>query len=180
MPKNPIHHCTKQDDGSDYTDWNYVYFGSYPQTEVIGDALTTAITGASYDANGDAWVDGMKYRRIGKSDTDNSNHFGLLNGYRYFKWERIKWRVLENNGCTLFVVADKGLDCEDYTYTEGITWENCTIRNWLNNNFYGMAFSSNEQGAIVEQTIVNADNPYFGTEGGNDTRDKVFSFLSKK
>ena len=60
IPSNPVHHCTKEDDGTDTTDWSYVWFGSYPQTEVTGDALTTAIMGASYDSNGDAWVDGIK------------------------------------------------------------------------------------------------------------------------
>lgn len=171
MPKNPVHHCTKEDNGMDTTDWSYVYFGSYPQTEVTGSALTEEITGASYDSNGDAWVDGVKYRRI--SEDDNRN-FGDSE-YRYFKWERIKWRVLKNNGSTLFVVADKGLDCKDYNekYT-AITWENCTLRSWLNHDFYGTAFSSGEQGAIAEQTVVNEDNPSFKTEGGNDTRDKVF------
>ena len=173
-PANPVHHCTKQDDGSDTTDWSYVYFGSYPQTEVTGDALTPAITGASYDADGDAWVDGIKYRRISKSDTNSSNYFGYAQ-YRYFKWERIKWRVLKNNGSTLFLAADKGLDCKDYndTYTS-ITWENCTLRSWLNSEFYGTAFSNGEQGAIVTQDVVNEDNPYYNTEGGNDTRDKVY------
>ena len=28
MPENPVHHCTKLNDGSDYTDWDYVYFGN--------------------------------------------------------------------------------------------------------------------------------------------------------
>lgn len=59
-PANPVHNCTKKDDGTDTTAWSYVYFGSYPQTEVTGSALTAAITGASYDANGDAWVNGTK------------------------------------------------------------------------------------------------------------------------
>ena len=26
LPKNPAHHCTKKDDGTDMTDWSYVYF----------------------------------------------------------------------------------------------------------------------------------------------------------
>ena len=112
-PANPVHHCTKQNDGTDYTDWSYVYFGSYPQSEVTGDALTSAITGAVYDNNGDAWVNGTKYRRISKSDTNYDGYFGD-GTYRYFRWERIKWRVLQNDGNTLFVVTDKGLDCKDY------------------------------------------------------------------
>lgn len=36
MPKNPVHHCTKDDaedtGRNDTTDWSNVYFGSYPQT----------------------------------------------------------------------------------------------------------------------------------------------------
>ena len=172
-PANPVHHCTKQNDGSDTTDWSYVYFGSYPQTEVTGDALTTAITGASYDGNGDAWVDGVKYRRISKSDTNNDTYFGDAQ-YRYFKWERIKWRVLKNDGSTLFLAADKGLDCKDYNEVYTSTWEDCTLRSWLNNEFYGTAFSSGEQTAIAAQDVVNEDNPDYNTEGGNDTRDNVY------
>ena len=173
-PKNPVHHCTGKDDGTDTTDWSYVYFGSYPQTEVKGSALTSAITEASYDANGDAWVNGMKYRRISKSDTNNDEYFGD-NIYRYFKWERIKWRVLQNDGSTLFVAADKGLDCKDY-HDPGvsITWEDCALRDWLNISFYNTAFSNSEQGAIISQNVVNEDNPEYGTEGGNNTNDKVY------
>lgn len=173
-PYNPIHHCTQKNDGSDYTDWSYVYFGSYPQTEVTGSALNSAITGASYDINGDAWLSGIKYRRISKSDANSGSYFGDST-YRYFKWERIKWRVLNNDGSTLFVVADKGLDCKDYNKENtSITWENCTVRDWLNATFYHTAFSSAEQGAIVPQTVVNEDAPYYDTEGGNNTEDKVY------
>lgn len=170
LPKNPVHHCMKEDS----TEWSYVYFGSYPQTEVMGGALTEAITGASYNANGDALVEGTKYRRISRSDTNNDNYFGDSE-YRYFKWERIKWRVLQVNNSMMFVVADQGLDCKNYDEGDAsVTWETCTLRNWLNNDFYGMAFDSREQGAIVPQTIVNEANPEYGTEGGNSTQDKVF------
>ena len=173
-PANPVHHCTKKDDGTDYTDWSYVYFGSYPQTEVTGNSLTSAVTEAGYDANGDAWVNGTKYRRISQEDTNNSRYFGDST-YRYFKWERIKWRVLKNNGSTLFLVADRGLDCKDYNEEyKSTTWENCTLRNWLNGTFYNTAFSSAEQGAVVSQTVVNEDNPYYNTEGGNNTNDNVY------
>lgn len=174
LPSNPAHHCPDQYSSRDYTDWSYIYFGSYPQTEVTGDSLTPAITGASYDSNGDALADGVKYRRISKGDTNYNGHFGDSD-YRYFKWEPIKWRVLQNNGSTLFVIADQGLDCKDYheEYTF-ITWEDSTLRNWLNNSFYHTAFSSKEQEAVVSQTIANKKNPEYGTEGGNKTNDNVY------
>ena len=33
IPANPIHRCTWMDDGTDYTDFSYVYFGSYPRAK---------------------------------------------------------------------------------------------------------------------------------------------------
>ena len=179
FPTNPIHHCTKKDDGTDITDWSYVYFGSYPQSEVTEQELTSDIIGASYNVSGDAWINGRRYRRISKDDVNNNWYFGNRE-YRYFKWERIKWRVLKNNGTTLFVMADKGLDCKVYNEKqEDITWENSTIRKWMNQTFLNTAFSESERNAIVEQTIVNEDNYWQGTEGGDDTKDKIF-FLSAR
>ena len=179
-PANPIHHCTKENDGSDYTDFSYVYFGSYPQGEVTDSATTDAIDraiekyGTVADAGMDVWVNGTKYRRIRKDDTNYDGYFYDMptsNGYRYFKWERIKWKVLKNDGNTLFVVADRAIDCKDYNEEfKSITWETSTIRDWLNASFYDTAFSSNEQSAIVTQNVVNEDNP----ESGNDTSDKIY------
>ncbi|MBD5545063.1 MAG: hypothetical protein HDR01_12735 [Lachnospiraceae bacterium] len=184
-PANPIHYCTKKDDGTDYTDFSYVYFGSYPQCEVTDSSTIAAIdnaiatAGTTADAGMDVWVNGTRYRRISKNDTNYNGHFDDMpasNGYRYFKWERIKWKVLNNDGSTLFVVADKAIDCKDYNdeYVSA-TWETSTIRDWLNDSFYGTAFSSSEQNAIIIQNVVNEDNPYYGgTEGGNNTSDKIY------
>ena len=183
-PANPVHHCTKEDDGSDYTDFSYVYFGSYPQSEVTDSATIAAIDraikkyGTVADAGMDVWVNGTKYRRIRKDDTNYGGHFYDMptsNGFRYFKWERIKWKVLENDGNTLFVVADGVIDCEKYNEVyKNITWETSTVRDWLNASFYNTAFNGSEQSAIVTQNVVNEDNPYYGTEGGNDTSDKIY------
>ena len=180
FPASPVHHCTKMDDGTDYTDWDYVYFGSYPQSEVTDSAVIAAIekaiaaSGILTDSGRDVWIDGTKYRRISKKYTNQDGKFGTGN-YRYFKWERIKWKVLEKNEDTLFVVADKALDCKDYHDDGGnITWEDCTLRSWLNEKFYHTAFDGNEQSAIVPQDVVNEDNPQCNTEGGNDTNDKIF------
>ncbi len=177
IPSAPIHHCAL-----DYTDFSYVYFGSYPQSEVTDSIIIAAIENtineakveSNADVGVDVLVDGIKYRRISKSDTNHSNFFGDSE-YRYFKWEKIRWKVLQNDGNTLFVVVDKAIDCKDYNeeYTS-ITWEDSTIRSWLNGSFYHTAFDSGEQEAVVEQTVVNDDNPTYGTEGGNDTRDKVY------
>ncbi len=93
-----------------------------------------------------------------------------------FKNEPIKWRVLSVNGNDAFLLADKNIDSripynEEFT---GVTWETCTMRNWLNSSFMNKAFSNGEQSAIRTTNVVNKDNPKHGTEGGNNTQDKVF------
>ena len=89
--------------------------------------------------------------------------------------EPIKWRVLSVDGDDVFLLADKNLDVYPYHNTEkAVTWETCDMRKWLNHNFYNAAFSSTEQSAIRNTTVVNANNPDYGTPGGNNTTDKVF------
>ena len=127
----------------------------------------------------DVSVDGTKYRRITKEDrnydNDYDDHVFLKDTYRYFQWEPIKWKVLNNDGESLFLITDQAIDCKSYHETEdNITWEKCNLRTWLNGNFYASAFDENEQSAIVEQELVNEDNAYEYTDGGNDTKDKVY------
>ncbi|MCI8963156.1 MAG: hypothetical protein HFG37_05515 [Eubacterium sp.] len=102
----------------------------------------------------------------------------------------IKWRVLSVEGDDVFLLADKNLDVQRYndTYTD-VTWETSTMRSWLNgyggeinkdgkdysdNNFIDHAFSADEQTAIKTADVVNNDNLEDGSEGGNDTSDKVY------
>lgn len=51
------------------------------------------------------------------------------------------------------------------------------IRCWLNGEFYNTAFSAEEQAAVVIADVVNEDNPFYGTEGGSDTADKIWLLL---
>lgn len=163
MPQPPEY----SEDGKQVT-FTSLYFGSYPQSEIRDTALTTAITNASYDSYGDAWVGGMKYHRVPVNDTDDQKQSGNL-AYRYFKWERIRWRVLGNDGDTLFVMADKGLDCQCYHEVDDeITWENCSLRSWLNGTFFHTAFDSSEREAVaIRQTDHSAYVP------GSSTQDYV-------
>lgn len=81
--------------------------------------------------------------------------------------EPIKWRVLSVKGNEAFVVADMALDCKPYNETEeDVTWETCTLRQWLNSTFLDAAFDAEEQSAIKTTTVVNEDNISFGTAGG--------------
>ena len=87
--------------------------------------------------------------------------------------EPVKWRVLANDG-NLFVVSDKNLDCVEYnTSAETVTWEECSLRKWLNSKFLDKAFTAQEQDAVLESLVVNEDGAK-GSEAGADTYDKVY------
>ncbi len=89
--------------------------------------------------------------------------------------EALEWEVLDvEDGKALLItryVIDQIRYNEEY---EEVTWETCSLRQWLNEVFYNNAFSSKEQSFIVETNLKNEDNQYYGTEGGTDTVDKVF------
>ena len=89
--------------------------------------------------------------------------------------EPIEWLVLEVNGNEALLVSRYGLDCQQYNreYTD-VTWENCNLRMWLNNDFLKAAFSAEEQRRIKLSDLVNDDNQEFYTRGGNNTQDRVF------
>ncbi|MDE7312619.1 MAG: Ig-like domain-containing protein [Eubacterium sp.] len=159
------------EDGSQIIYTN-LYFGSYPQSEVMPDDLTPAIQNAAYDSYGDAWVDGVKYRRSRQADANNKEQFGDSE-YRYFKWERIRWRVLANDGQTLYVMADAGLDCRSYhEMGTAVTWADSSLRKWLGGAFYRTAFSDSERQAIVQMTLDNA--AYAAAGADSSTQDTVY------
>lgn len=96
--------------------------------------------------------------------------------------EPIKWRVLSVEGDDAFLMADQCLDSRQYDGDEDefvidippVTWEDCTLRSWLNGTFYQDAFSPEEREAIQTTPVKNEDNPITEVDGGNDTEDKVY------
>lgn len=89
--------------------------------------------------------------------------------------EDIEWLVLAKENNKILVISDKALDYQRYNKTyEKITWEQCSLRKWLNDSFFNAAFSEEEQ-ALIQNTTVSADkNPKYSTDPGNATTDKVF------
>ena len=85
------------------------------------------------------------------------------------------WRVLAvENGKALLLSKDithAGMSYhKDYV---DVTWEKCTLRKWLNEDFY-RSFGRQEQSRIALTTNVNENNQWYGTAGGNDTQDNIF------
>jgi len=82
------------------------------------------------------------------------------------------WRVLDIQNNQALLLSDLVLEKRPYNIEHtDITWENCSLRYYLNNDFYNKLSDKNQ---IVHQTIHNNNNPYNGTLGGNNTTDYIF------
>ena len=130
----------------------------------------------------DYGIENPKYR---KGDTIwDTIYFGYYYQSQYDdKKEPIRWKVLSVNGDNAFIMTEECLDCQPYNKVyEDVTWETCSLRKWLNVDFYNEAFTSLEQEAIISTNVINNDTvsycpsgKYRGTGiGGNDTYDKIY------
>ena len=88
--------------------------------------------------------------------------------------EDMKWIVLDRIEDHVLLLSVYGIDCKAYHSYGGATWENCSLRKWLNNSFLTDAFSQEEQERILTTTVKADKNPEWNTNQGNDTEDKVF------
>ena len=89
--------------------------------------------------------------------------------------EDIEWIVLAKEDGKALLISKYALDCQKFnTKNENVTWETCSLRNWLNNNFLNTAFSSDEQKMISTVTVTEDKNPSYRTDPGKNTEDKIF------
>lgn len=103
---------------------------------------------------------------FGAYEQDNNNSNGK---------EPIEWKVLAKEDTRILVISTDALDSQPYDTTKkDITWENCTLRKWLNNDFVKSAFSDAELNAIPVTTVHPDSNTEYHTDQGYSTQDKVF------
>ncbi|MCR5544298.1 MAG: DUF6273 domain-containing protein [Eubacterium sp.] len=93
-----------------------------------------------------------------------------------FEGEEIAWRVLNVDGDEAFLLSDKVHETKrEYNDENGNnTWKECTLRTWLNGYFYNNAFSDDERSMIKEKNVINNDNEFYGSSGGDNTIDKIY------
>jgi hypothetical protein len=84
------------------------------------------------------------------------------------------WRVLDVRDGKALVISEDVLEYRAYhEYGGEITWAECSLRSYLNNEFYN-TLSADTQARIAETQVTNNDNPERGTPGGANTTDKIF------
>lgn len=124
---------------------------------------TTALSTAFFDSakQGDTFL-------LGVYEQDNN----LDNGA-----EDIEWTVVRNQNDLILAVSTYCLDNMAYNDSESYEatdWANCTLRQWLNGEFYNSAFTDDEKKWICATNLQNQDSPFYQVAGGYNTIDNVF------
>jgi len=102
----------------------------------------------------------------------------MRGGKELIAFGKYKWRVLaeDKEAGKKLLLCDTVIEKRPYNddWAE-ITWETCTLRKYLNNEFYsGLAFSDEDRNRIALTDNLNHDNERYGTKGGNNTKDNIF------
>lgn len=140
----------------------------------------------------DIELDGEKYRGVYfifnrpsmlKGGTDEHSAQDS-NGYKptaiyWFKYEPLRWEVLEKNERWAYVASEKIIDSQDYSHTdkalngeEGANvWAESSIRCWLNSCFIDTAFSEEEKKKILISEHAYREN---SDEVNFSEKDRIF------
>lgn len=95
--------------------------------------------------------------------------------------ENLEWLVLSKDGDKVLLISKYALDCQHYySFYKSVTWENCSLRKWLNDTFLRTAFSKEERAMIPSVTVCADKNPSYTTSSGNNTTDQVFLLSIKE
>lgn len=137
-----------------------------------------------------------KYRDCFDTDVDETTYsYQDDNGYElntvyYFKFEPIKWNILDTGSGLAF--AELVLDAQPFSktsYSDGYSiyykdaelkyyannYAESTIRQWLNSDFYNTVFTEEEKGKIAITTCENVASDEADSKFNSDTtHDKVF------
>lgn len=144
---------------------------------------------SAWDEDGDTELDGVRYRRMNYKDAEEVSRYpsslmydwgGVLknpnaedlyyetmdDSYHYFKYEPIRWRVLEA-GDEILLLSDIILEAVGYASEN---WDSNEARNYLNGyhpyreyfgdyekSFMDVAFSEDEKTAIITSHLDNKE-----------------------
>ena len=89
--------------------------------------------------------------------------------------EPIQWRIIAGEGAYRLLISEYGLETRSFnTEKKKVTWSDCTLRKWLNQEFYNAAFAPEEQTYIRQSVVKTPANPTTRVAGCDDTNDYVF------
>lgn len=84
------------------------------------------------------------------------------------------WRVLDIQNNAALIITECIIEQRAYHDAyKGITWADCSLRKYLNGEFYNK-FTATDKARIILVLNKNLDNQWYGSKGGEDTQDRIF------
>ena len=141
---------------------------------LVAACLLTGSAGLAEDAVRDAkltqWKEPGNIVTFGHYEQDNN----LDNGP-----EEIEWMVLDVQGDDVLLLSKYGLEVKQFnTRYVATTWETCSLRRWMNDEFLNTAFTEEEQSSILLTDVDNSPSqghPRYQANSGNNTQDRIFA-----
>ena len=86
----------------------------------------------------------------------------------------LNWQILDVSSSKMLIISDKVIEAQKFhNCCEGVPWIHSDIRKYLNDTFYNR-FTEEDKIRIIETIVPSSNNPWFGTDGGKTTYDKIF------
>ena len=94
--------------------------------------------------------------------------------YETMKFGGYDWRVLDKQDDKTLILSEYVLDVRPYHNVKGtITWEKCSLREYLNGEFYN-SFSDEDRARILLTKDLYNKNPWYSAATGKATDDCIF------
>lgn len=85
-----------------------------------------------------------------------------------------EWRILDIQNNAALIITEEIIEQRAYHDAyQDTTWADCELRKYLNGEFYDK-FTTADKSRIIPVTNKTPDNPWYGTNGGEDTQDRIF------
>ena len=102
------------------------------------------------------------------------------NGYRIITFGRyrgkdVEWLVLDENESGMLLLSRKVIEGKPFHEKNvKIYWKDCTLRQWMNTEFYNELFNAEEKKRVIKADLENYESPEYGAKVLNHTEDYVF------
>ena len=92
--------------------------------------------------------------------------------------DKIPWKIVNIQPGMAMVVCSQSICVKTYHTSQTDTnWNDCALRQWLNNDFLKQYFSQEERNRILACNVTNSDNPHIEIKGyyvfGNSLCDDI-------
>lgn len=171
----------------------WISYGYYSGNGSLGSAKSSDYMQYKDVELGNAKYRGVKftsYRPMKTHETSSSKTYQSKNGYKtntvyWFKYEPLKWKVLDSK--TGLLMCKSIIDSQpfnNYVVSKGDAYYNETgyahdygcssLRSWLNEDFYNTAFTQEEMDKIKMSNLSMTYYPSSKPKGTTSVSDKVF------